>query len=416
MSTIPPLVTANLGLLPQLPQGVEAAAGRFAPLFKELAAPPFRIVADSSVLFNTHSTDNTGRAPQDHVPDWDGKGGLEGWRAYQNTHHDLAPPPGRAHALIRKLLTLNQYATDPYNEPLVRVDVVSKMPYALADRFMKAIERDFSAHSNQGIRRFSYGQNGKVIGHGASDPRIQELIKKLGLEEKIQAGGPIPNLLEFGANLYITASPYWAAQALLNGIAAVYIPPHINNLDTDDGQPIIVSFDCDGVIIDDEAEKEFQKGATFLERLFNFDQHETNLVNTIPLLGPLFPAFLGLYGLASLFSHLPSEQRPFRIIMVTARGPATQRRIKASLRKLGLNNAEVMSAVEQMSGEEKGPWLVRNNATVHFDDSPKHIGSALKHGIIAGHVVDGVVNEAIIAALAQKGDKAGDQFMLPFYK
>lgn len=365
------------------------AAERYAEVYNHYTKPPFRFAIDSSFLYNHHEARGETIAP------WDGEGGLEGWEQYQKQHTGRLnkgeiPTPGRGFEVVKRLLGLNHFAYDPNDpetsyhftkHPLVMADLISRRSPDTAERIMRALAEDFGIHFDLGMKRFSYGQNLPFNVH-----RPEEI------------GGPVPNLDLLKPHVAFLSSDYWAMHAAKMGLAAFFVKDHDVKIPN---YPFVkLSFDCDGVIIDDWSEREFQTGKDWREQLDRFNEHERANVDVLPNLGPAFISFLGAYGLSKAFSDFPIALKPFRLGVNTARGAWGQTRINSALSLMGLGSYDEL---EQMGGNEKQPLLRSSGTLVHFEDGPKHFAKAYSADVIGALILAGIQNEAAIERLLKRG-------------
>lgn len=322
--------------------------------------------------------------------DWDGKGGLQGWRAHHEAKKDVPLEISHAYPFVDQLLRLNTYIPDdpqnPWRPPAVQAHLVSRAAPGYSERVRKSLE----AH---GMHKY-YAKGD----HGFGTQRW------LGGESKI------PFLQELGVQLYLSDKKRDVEQALIHGIGAAYIDTS-QDLDIQKlmlAEQLRIALDGDAVIFSDEAEKVYQA-----EGLIPFNDHERKKAD-IPLpAGPLnirprntdgevvgLSFIEGLMLLRSLFPDDYAYQEafpeallsPLAVGIFTARGKATtQRAMHTFMEEWGNKRLDTWLG---QSGRKKGRDLRTWNTTMFFDDGGKHVASALAAGVPGGHVLWGVKNQS----------------------
>lgn len=275
--------------------------------------------------------------------------------------------PGVAFELVRKVLLLNRYA--PEGERLVNVVMLSRNSPAGSRRIMQSV----AAHGLDIVRAvFTSGGN--------------RFLYAQGLE----------------ADLFLSAHAADSKAALEKGIAAANIITRNNKVTS--GLPprrddvLRFAFDGDSVIFSNEADLIFREHG--LERFIGHEKDKA----AIPLgEGPFKNLLDKLSKLqTSLDLVTGPDERPLRIGLFTARGMESHERVLNTLEHWGINVDEAAFA----SGAPKGPLLRAFGADFFFDDTGRHIESAMDHSIPSGHVQFGEGgipehnNGAVLAAAA----------------
>lgn len=373
----------------QFQEMAAVAARQYQEIYNRLVKPPYVVGVDTTFLYDHH------RARGKDVPAWDRdkEPGKEGWEAYQRRHHgtfNLAdlPRAGRGWRVMDQMLGLNRYAVDTRGQfpehkfervPLVKMVPLSRREPHVQLRIDNAMLYDWQEHFDVGIRAKAYGLN-----EGPS---------------RFAPGGPVGALKEILPHVFFTASEYWAIKALDAGIAAFYVPEH--KIETSyPNEQVRHSWDNDGVIIDATSEEVFQSHSDWREALLQFNLHEIDNASVMPNLGPAFAAFLGEYGLAQVFSHLPKEQRPFGIYKNTARGPETTPRMMWAF---GLWGIDRLTGTDPRSGEPKNQALRANRISLHYEDGQSWAEKAFDVGTVGALIYYGPKNTAEIQKILARG-------------
>ncbi len=269
--------------------------------------------------------------------------GVDAYARYQITHENEPLPPGAGHALVRKLLRLNDGAETP------RVEVI-------------LLSRN---SADTGLRVFN------SIRHDALD--ITRAV--------FTGGGSTARYVEpFAADLFLSANQEDVRRTLAEGVAAATILPTPPGRG-DDGGALRLAFDGDAVLFSDEAEREYRAGG--LER---FNASETARARE-PLSGGPFKNFLS--ALSRLQAEFPPDRAPLRTALITARAAPTHERVIRTLREWGIRIDESLF----LGGRDKGPFLRAFGADIYFDDQTGWCERARAHDVPTGHVPHGVANE-----------------------
>lgn len=268
------------------------------------------------------------------------QGGEEAYTRYQIEREDVPLEPGVAFPLALKLLALN-LAGEP---PRVEVILLSRNSADTGLRVFNSIR-----HHGLAISRAAFTRGGSSYRY----------------------------LRDFGAHLFLSASPGDVRLALDAGIAAATILPSAASTET--GTQLRIAFDGDAVLFSDEAERIFQK-----DGLAAFTASEV-AARAAPLPGGPFKPFLA--ALHRIQQAYPEGTGPIRTALVTARSAPTHERVIRTLRSWDIRIDEALF----LGGMEKGTFLKSFGADIFFDDQRGHCNSARGH-VATGHVPYGVKN------------------------
>ena len=261
--------------------------------------------------------------------------GIEAYRAYQKAHVDDALQPGVAFAFVKRLLRLNKRFKDI--EPF-KVVVLSRNSPETGQRFFESC-------------------------------RHYELPIKAGV---FTSGFPtLPYIDCFDVSLFLSANAESVKSALRQGLPAGLViagdgqPIHDEN---EDSLELRIGFDFDGVIIDDESERQFQRSG-----LAGFNEHEERRVNIPHAPGPLQKLFTKLAKFQAMDEALgrddPSYRPVIRVAIVPSRGAPSERRLLTTLESLGIQAAELFL----LDGMKKEKVLQTLKPHIFFDDQLRHI-------------------------------------------
>jgi 5'-nucleotidase len=257
--------------------------------------------------------------------------------------------PGVAFPVVRRLLGLNS----PGRKDRVTVIVLSRNSPAAGLRVM------------QSINALGLDIQKAVFTSGAERFRYAEAM---------------------GAHLFLSANEADVQSAAGYGIAAAAVVPM--ELSDDGGEALRVAFDGDSTVLGSSSDEVFR-----LHGLAKFREHET-LHADVPIEdGPFRPV---LERMVRLRASLGERSELIRLALVTARGVSSPRAMK-TLMSWGLNLDESVFA----DGEDKGAVLKAFGAHIYFDDTKRHVDSAVRHLVPAGRVLSGVTD--IAAPVLQTG-------------
>lgn len=277
--------------------------------------------------------------------------GLDAYRQYQLDREDDPLSPGTAFPLVRGLLAINAKA----DERLVEVVVISKNDADSAMRFYNSIE-----HHSLDVTRGAF-----TSGRDAA-----------------------PYLRSFHGDLFLSAEENEVVEARRAGFpAALICPPPENPVIDERPDEVLIAFDGDAVLFDDESERVYQE-----QGLEAFLEHEAALADEPMNPGPFEPF---LRALKRVQDRFPSEGAPIRTALVTARNAPAIKRVVNTLRSWGVRVDESFF----LGGVEKAGVLQELRPHIFFDDQESHLAAAQKVAPSA-HVV-GIPSQMPFPAMDQ---------------
>lgn len=304
------------------------------PIHKKLV-----IAVASSALFDLSESDSVFREQ-----------GEEKYREYQRHHKAVLLNKGVAFPFVRRFLRLNA----AYTERLpVEVVLLSRND------------------PETGLRVFH-----SIKEHGLDISRAAFMSGR----------SPYPYIPAFNVSLFLSANPRDVKRAIEAGYPAGTVMP-TNVEDDENDNELIVAFDFDGVIADDESESIYKS-----QDLDAFVAHEVTRVDIPHNPGPLSDLFKKL----SFFQKLErarelddhNYKRVLRTAIVTARSAPTHERVVTTLREWGISPDETFF----LGGMEKLRILETLNPHIFFDDQRSHLRSSAGR-IPMVHVPYGIANK-----------------------
>ena len=260
--------------------------------------------------------------------------GIAAYRSYQQQHKQDPLEPGMAFPFIKRLLELNNLF--PGLEPF-RVVVLSRNSPETGQRFFSSC-RHYHLPIKAGA--FTSGQS------------------------------TFPYLEAFDASLFLSANKESVNRAIRMGQPAGWVVPgpHKATDEQSTDKELRIAFDFEGVIVDDEAEREFQK-----DGLEGFQNLEIAKANTPHAPGPLHKLFKKLAKFQTLDACRgkadPYYKPALRVSIVTARGAPSEERLITTLRSLGMSAAELFL----LDGLPKSNVLKALKPHIFFDDQISHL-------------------------------------------
>lgn len=272
------------------------------------------------------------------------------YKAFQTAHLDQVLDKGVAFPFIRRFLQINRHF--PAQAP-VEVVLLSRNSAATGQRVFRSI-----AHYGLDISRAAFTE-GK---------------------------SPYPYIPAFNASLFLTANEVDVKKAIGNGYPAGTVLPS-NVSDQTDNEELVIAFDFDGVIADDESEAIYQQAD-----LPRFRHHEVTNAHIPHNPGPLADLFKKLAYLQAL-EDLEQEknrayQRIIRTAIVTARSAPSHERVITTLEHWGVSANETFF----LGGMKKERILSILRPHIYFDDQKSHLASEAGD-IPMVHVPFGVAND-----------------------
>ena len=264
------------------------------------------------------------------------KEGYAAFRDYQLKNQNNPLKPGVAFPFVKRLLGLNQLFGDlaPF-----RVVVLSRNSPETARRFF------------QSCRHYSLPINAGAFTSGHST---------------------FPYIQAFRVSLFLSANPENVEKAIRAGLpAGLVLPNPIPDTEDSNDPTLKIAFDFDGVLADDESEREFQK-----EGLRGFQRLEEEKASTPHSPGPLRDLFQKLSAFQRLDYQLHGQSDPYfnpaiRISIVTARGAQSEARLITTLKSFGMNAAELFL----LDGLSKTAILEAIRPHIFFDDQVRHLAA-----------------------------------------
>lgn len=260
--------------------------------------------------------------------------GIAAYRDYQESHKDDPLAPGVAFPFIKRLLKLNELFGEA--EPF-RVVVLSRNSPETGERFFSSCR-----HYNLPVKAgaFTSGQS------------------------------TFPYIKSFDVSLFLSANRENVMYAIQQGLPGGWVIPSGKKAEEDNGDDneLRIAFDFDGVIIDDEAEREYQK-----EGLVGFQHLEVTKANTPHTPGPLNRLFTKIAAFQKMDAQRgkndPYYKPAIRVSIVTSRGAPSEQRLITTLKTLGMSAAELFL----LDGLPKSNILAALKPHIFFDDQLTHL-------------------------------------------
>ena len=252
--------------------------------------------------------------------------GIEAYRNYQLEHVQTPLNPGVAFPFVRRLLSLNEYF--PKEEEPFRVIVLSRNSPESGQRFFNSCK-----YYKLPIRGGAF-----------------------------TSGQPtFPYMKAYGASLFLSANSKSVLEATQMGYPAGLVLPSKAKDDLED-KGLRIAFDFDGVVIDDDSEKQYKKS--------------------------------GQLDMQKRGQKDPYYQPVIRISIVTARGAPSEERLITTLKSWGMNAAELFL----MDGMPKQFVLEQLRPHIFFDDQIQHLQSAA-HAVPSVLIPFGITRESSVRTL-----------------
>lgn len=260
--------------------------------------------------------------------------GPAAFKKYQIDNRKKPPAPGAAFPFIKRLLGLNKKF--PEQSP-VEVVILSR--------------NDPKAGS-----------------------RITDAIPEYGLDISrsffLSGQSPYPYMKAINACLYLSANKEEVKSAVAEGHPAGYVLPCAASDDSLDTQ-LRIAFDFDGILVDDEAEKQYAIGGIDLFRHHEITNSARPLKN-----GPLMPLLQKISAIQSVERNNPQRvndpDKAIRVAIVTARNAPAHDRMMNTLEHHGIEVDELFLT----GGIEKKNILDILRPQIFFDDQLGHLEPA----------------------------------------
>ncbi|CPU62645.1 5'-nucleotidase [Mycobacteroides abscessus] len=276
--------------------------------------------------------------------------GEQAYRAYQEEHLGDPLAPGPAFQFIKRLLKLNDLSASE-DDPLIEVIIMSRNDPDTGLRVMESIK-----HHDLPITRaiFRAGQSPYTF---------------------------IPTL---NIALYLSADEKAVRGALSAGYPAGLVLS--GTADDDDTDELRISFDFDGVLTDDSAEKVYQSGGL---KAFHADEASQA---TVPLPdGPILPFLKALSRIQAVEQGRREAEstyhRRLSVSVVTARNAPAHARMVHTLKEWQVTVDDAFF----LGGIEKGRIMEVLKPHIFFDDQRTHLEGTAKH-VPSVHVPFGALN------------------------
>jgi 5'-nucleotidase len=276
--------------------------------------------------------------------------GESAYRAYQEEHLQDPLAPGVAFQFVKRLLALNNLSSSA-EDPLVEVVIMSRNDPETGLRVMKSIE-----------------SHGLAITRGI-----------------FRAGrSPYKFIPAFNIALYLSADEAAVRAALESGYPAGLV---LASTAEDDGtDDLRISFDFDGVLADDSAERLFQSGG-----LQAFQEGEAGSANEPLPEGPLLPFLRALSRIQEVERSRISSNGEYRkrlfVSIVTARNAPAHERVVRTLKDWQVTVDDAFF----LGGLEKGRIMEVLRPHIFFDDQRTHLEGTAKY-VPSVHVPFGELN------------------------
>ncbi|MGW4113985.1 5'-nucleotidase [Actinosynnema sp. NPDC004786] len=275
--------------------------------------------------------------------------GVAAYREYQEQRARTPLEPGVAFPFVRRLLSLNDLATDS-DGPLVEVIVLSKNSPDTGLRVMYSIQ-----HHGLNITRAVFQQ-------GRS---------------------PYKFMKAFAMSLFLSANEQDVGRAMKDGFPAGLVLA--SSFQDDDTRDLRIAFDFDCVLAGDESERVMHDGD-----LRKFHEHETFNVTTAHHPGPLHPFAQAINRIQAReeqeHAANPEYRTRVRVSIVTARNAPSHERAIRSVKEWGLRVSDAFF----LGGIEKGRVLDVLRPHIFFDDQRHNLESASMVPCV--HIPFGIAN------------------------
>ena len=261
--------------------------------------------------------------------------GLEAFRKYQIENRELTPERGPAFPFIRRLLNLNNVFSD---EKPVEVVILSRN------------------HPDAGLRMMD-----AITHYGLDITRASFLAGEL----------PYPYMTAVNAVLYLSTNKKEVKEAVDQGFPAGHVLPCVVNGDDDLDDQLRIAFDFDGVIVDDEAEGQFEAGG--LPLFHHYEQeNRARPLNSGPLM-PLLKRISSLQELEKKRQKTANDpSKSIRVAVLTARNAPAHERLINTLKNYNIDTDELFLT----GGIEKKNFLDVLQPQIFFDDQLGHLEPA----------------------------------------
>lgn len=256
------------------------------------------------------------------------------YKTFQNDHLDQVLAKGVAFPFIRRFLNIN--TRFPTQSP-VEVVLLSRNSAATGQRVFRSI-----AHYGLTISKAAFTE-GK---------------------------SPYKYIPAFNASLFLTANEDDVKKAIAKGYPAGTVLPS-KVIDQPDNEELVIAFDFDGVIADDESETIYKNSD--LPQFRHYEAAHSHIPHNP---GPLADLFKQLSYLQALEDKQQEKDRDYqriiRTAIVTARSAPSHERVITTLEHWGVSANETFF----LGGMKKERILNTLRPHIYFDDQKSHLESA----------------------------------------
>lgn len=278
------------------------------------------------------------------------KQGPLAYKAFQTEHLNQVLGKGVAFPFIRRFLNINTHF--PAQSP-VEVVLLSRNSAATGQRVFRSI-----AHYGLTISRAAFTE-GK---------------------------SPYKYIPAFNASLFLTANEDDVKKAIAKGYPAGTVLPS-KVVDQSDNEELVIAFDFDGVIADDESETIYKNGD--LPEFRHYEAANSHIPHNP---GPLADLFKKLSYLQALEDQEQEKNRDYqriiRTAIVTARSAPSHERVITTLEHWGVSANETFF----LGGMKKERILSIMRPHIYFDDQKSHLASEAGD-IPMVHIPFGITND-----------------------
>jgi 5'-nucleotidase len=262
--------------------------------------------------------------------------GEEEYRKYQSKNVDNPLDKGVSFSFIKRLLSLNNLSDNPETDPLVEVVLLSRNDPDTGLRVMKSIE-----HHKLPISRAIF----------------------------MQGKSPYEYIRALSISLFLSANQSDIKEAIRMGYPAGHVLK--STIVDEDDDDLIIAFDFDGVLADDESEAVMHN-----TNLSEFHDHETKNVLQPHNPGPLKEFLVKISDIQKLEEQKKRDESEYknrlRVSIVTARNAPSHERALNTLKEWGVMANDAFF----LGGVDKGLILGVLKPHIFFDDQSVHLDSA----------------------------------------
>lgn len=278
------------------------------------------------------------------------KQGPVAYKAFQTEHLNQVLGKGVAFPFIRRFLNINSHF--PAQSP-VEVVLLSRNSAATGQRVFRSI-----AHYGLTISRAAFTE-GK---------------------------SPYKYIPAFNASLFLTANEDDVKKAIASGYPAGTVLPS-KVVDQSANEELVIAFDFDGVIADDESETIYKNAD--LPEFRHYEAANSHIPHNP---GPLADLFKKLSYLQALEDQEQAKNRDYqriiRTAIVTARSAPSHERVITTLEHWGVSANETFF----LGGMQKERILSILRPHIYFDDQKSHLASEAGD-IPMVHIPFGIAND-----------------------